>query len=241
MLPLLNACGGGDSGSSNTKPPSDTNINYQIDVDSTTPTDPYAGTGSFGIEKTDTAINFASGLTRGVVAEPVSYYLVYNYLIITRQLLKLPLVLNATWTEPDNGSISGWTISSVVTSLSASVSAGGSVYDNCAKITTTISGNGILSGTPATDVESEFIRGTRDVWYAPGVGVVMMQYHHENGYTTTAELQSYSLAKPSTDYFPLDVGDKWTYQWINEYRTEYVTDEYAVVRSCVGPCELPPP
>lgn len=234
---FLTACGGGGGGSNN--PPPDTNVNYLVEVTSTTPQFALPSTGSSSIEKTDTAVAKMGSKSIGSVAEPLPYYLVYQYLFNTWKLLKLPLVLNATWKEPDNGQSSGWNISSVVTSLSDSVTAGGVVYNNCAKITTTFSGDGIISGFHLTDVEKGFFRGTRDVWYAPGVGVVLLQYHHENGDTTTAELQSYSLAKPSTDYFPLAVGDTWTYQWINEYRTDYVTDVYTVDRTCVGPCQIP--
>lgn len=223
---LLVACGGSDGDSKHS-----TNPNYVVNVTSSSPST-YS---SFAIEESDSFIVFTGSTSHGVVYEPVPMYMFHSYIHYTNPLLKLPLTLNDSWSGPGKWDQSGWTHSSIVISLSESVVAGGSVYDNCAKITTTITGSGSDSiGNPATAEENAFVRGTRNMWFAPGVGLVKMVYTHENGYTTTGELQSYSLVEVSSSYFPLAIGNQWTYRWINGYRTSYVTETYSVDDVCEG-------
>lgn len=226
LVVLLAACGGSDGSSEHS-----TNPNYVINATSSSPSTYF----SFSVEESDSFIVFTGSTGQGVMYEPVPMYMFYSYIQHTNPLLKLPVTLNDTWSGPGKWRQSGWTHSSVVASLSESVVAGGSVYDNCAKITTTITGSGVNSvGDPVTEEENAFVRGSRDIWFAPGVGVVKMVYSHENGYVTTGELQSYSLAQASSSYFPLAIGSQWTYRWINGYRTSYVTETLSVDNVCEG-------
>ena len=61
--------------------------------------------------------------------------------------------------------------------------------------------------------------GVRTVWWAYGVGPVMITFRHTGGDVTTAELQRTSLtplpAPPDTDWFPLVAGAHATFQWSN--------------------------
>ena len=55
--------------------------------------------------------------------------------------------------------------------------------------------------------------GTREAWFAPGVGVVKLRYRHQNGYETCAELMDYEVIDESEDYLPLALGNRWRYRW----------------------------
>jgi len=227
LLLSLTACGGGEDDGNRVYP------NYRIDATSTTPLTFH----SFAVEQGDDHTVFTSSFGQGMGSyEPVPMYFFYSYLQYTNPLLKSPPTLNDSWSAPGKWSQSGWTHASVVAGVTESIVAGGTLYDNCVKITTTITGDGAdRSGTPASDEVNGFVRGSRDVWYAPGVGVVRMAYSHENGFATVGELQSYSLAAPSSSYFPLAVGNQWTYSWTNGYRTSIVTEVYTVAAACDGP------
>jgi len=65
--------------------------------------------------------------------------------------------------------------------------------------------------------------GVRTEWYAPGVGLVKVQYDHKNGKRTDAQLIRYSLAEDArilansaTEYLPLTLGNEWQYEWIDQ-------------------------
>jgi hypothetical protein len=80
--------------------------------------------------------------------------------------------------------------------------------------TTIFTGTGIEqpSGDPAGAEADAFVRGNRHIYLAAGVGIVRIEYMHESGATTVIELES-STVQPSNSYFPLAVGNEWTYSW----------------------------
>jgi len=238
VLFMLSACSesGGESAAEQN------NTNYKVSLTSSTPQ--LVGVesiGAYSIEKTDSYVQFNKFATKGAGYEPGAMYVLYAYLRGGFPLLKSPPVLNDRWNGEDGFTYPGWRYSSTVSGLSETVSAGSQIFTNCLKITTTITGDGVFNGTPVSQEQNAFVRGVRDIWFAPGVGVVKMQYKHENGFTTTAELISSTLVNnDSSDYFPLAIGNQWTYQWINEYRSSFVTDVYTVTSTCVGECDIKP-
>lgn len=58
--------------------------------------------------------------------------------------------------------------------------------------------------------------GTRIDWYAPGVGLVKLEFHHANGKTTRVDLVGYEVRAAGESYFPNRVGNTWEYEWHDE-------------------------
>jgi hypothetical protein len=54
--------------------------------------------------------------------------------------------------------------------------------------------------------------GTRERWYAPGVGLVKYRADQENGLKATVELAGYSIHGDRESYLPLAVGNWWEYK-----------------------------
>ncbi len=73
-----------------------------------------------------------------------------------------------------------------------------------------------------------FVNGTRFLWFAKGVGVVRMRYEHSDGKVTEAVLLSHSLVGRGHNYLPLQVGNRWTYAWKNDYRQEAVIETWKI-------------
>lgn len=229
LIFTLMSCGGGEESSEQVS-----HDNYLIKANSSSS----SATGSFSIEDSGSSVYWTSYKTTGGVYEPHAMYMVYHYIFNASPLLKLPLVLDDTWSGPGRYDY-GWTGTSVVTSLSESVTIGSAVYNDCAKIMTTITGNGTDSnGNPVTAEQNEFVRGVRNMWFAPGVGLIKVVYSHENGTSTNISLQSYSLSETSSAFFPLSTGNQWTYQWTNGYRNTYETETYVVDSICDGECKI---
>ena len=87
----------------------------------------------------------------------------------------------------------------------------------------------VIAGAKSDSEAAEtFVNGTRFLWFAKGVGLVRMRYEHSNGKVTEAVLLSHSLAGASDGYLPLQVGNRWTYAWKNDYRQEAVIETWKV-------------
>ena len=212
LLLMLAACSNGnsDGGDSNM-------ILYEVSVKSTTPSyKDISGRGSFVMTEEEPGLHIDAFFTQGVVEEPWTLYLLFHYINGGGgPILRPSLVLGDSWNWVGR---EGWRYSSTLESLSDSISAHGNIYQNCAKVVTTITGEGMDGNNhPVPAKANAFIRGVRTMWFAPGIGLVRMDYTHQDGTTTHAELKSADLAEKSSDYFPLNVGNSWTYTWINEY------------------------
>ena len=72
-----------------------------------------------------------------------------------------------------------------------------------------------LAGTPGDDYGS----GTRTIWWVRGVGPVKLELDHVDGSVTRAQLlgtnQVPAAVLPDQDFFPLRLGLKGTYRWVN--------------------------
>jgi RNA polymerase sigma-70 factor (ECF subfamily) len=104
-------------------------------------------------------------------------------------------------------------------------------FDNCLKI------KGIEKPNPNDNNEDDTERikqkrklnlincGTKHIWFAPGVGPVKFIFDSDDGVHVHIELAEYSVKDVGSDYFPLAIGNKWTYRWcgIDE---RYVTKGY---------------
>jgi len=61
--------------------------------------------------------------------------------------------------------------------------------------------------------ELGYYAGTKQVWYAPDVGLVKLVYQHRNGLTTEVELVEYEIAAGAGGWLPMAVGNRWRYTW----------------------------
>lgn len=65
------------------------------------------------------------------------------------------------------------------------------------------------------DKLNKLVRGTRDVYYAPGVGLVKMSLETKNHHLADLLLTRYNITQKTTDLLPLDIGNTWAYTWKN--------------------------
>lgn len=54
--------------------------------------------------------------------------------------------------------------------------------------------------------------GIKQVWFAPGVGLVRFDFDRADGVPVRVELARYHVAAGGNDYLPLAVGNRWEYQ-----------------------------
>ncbi|MCU0915339.1 MAG: hypothetical protein MUC88_12350 [Planctomycetes bacterium] len=182
--------------------------------------------------------------TRGSSPEPAAMYLLISYLAAPSPLLPSLQALgreDVNTPGMDRGALriserGDWNCRADTTleGLEA-VAVPGGTFAGALKYRTVITGT-------RTDSEagSAFVNGTRYLWFAPGVGLVRMRYEHANGKVTEAALLSHSLAGPGDTCLPLQIGNRWTYTWKNDYRQEAVIETWKVgARPQEG--ESPPP
>ena len=96
-----------------------------------------------------------------------------SYMYIPEKLFPASFEVGDTWSGYGSEVYSGTT--TVVTNT-ATVLVNGRSYANCLQLRTVISG------------PHPFGAGTRDAWFAPGVGLVKLVYNHDDGSVTRAEL-----------------------------------------------------
>ena len=65
----------------------------------------------------------------------------------------------------------------------------------------------------------------RRFWFAPGVGLVQLRAERGDGAEAVVQLKEFSIVEPSRDYFPLAIGNTWSYQCADT-PPGYVTKEF---------------
>lgn len=100
-----------------------------------------------------------------------------------------------------------------------SVSDGGVVttkagtFENCLKLTFSLER---ISENPNYYAdENAWQCGTKEFWYAPGVGIIKIDCTWGSMLTSNTELVSYSLPAEGSGYLPVHIGNKWVYEEIN--------------------------
>ncbi len=73
--------------------------------------------------------------------------------------------------------------------------------------------------------------GNREFTYAPGVGLVKSVFVRRDGNIGVAQLTSYEVSDGKGDYFPLALGNKWTYEWADKDGVFPTTDVYEVIEA----------
>jgi len=105
-----------------------------------------------------------------------------------------------------------------------SVSVPAEEFNNCLKVKYTITPSNLDYISNRKARLNLLNSGTKEMWYAPGVGLVRLKIHQGDGLETDIHLDSYTIAELSKDYLPLSVGNKWGYKVVN-IEDEYVQND----------------
>ncbi len=183
----------------------------------------YVGDGVCEIQKTDTYLSVIFSSSKYIdenhsAPGPKSIFL-DNIGQYSPGLFRFPLTVGKTWTKH------GVWNSQVQTIIEGyeSVNVDAGTFPECLKHKT------VFTGAEAdSELKSSLINGTRYLWFAKGVGLVKMRYEHSNNVITEAELTDYNIKGKSKEYFPFNVGSRWTYRWQNEYRNDPIIEKVQV-------------
>ena len=135
-------------------------------------------------------------------------YLALNYAEQPSLILKLSPKVGDEWTGIAHGASEGIEGNTVVESTTEKIEVPAGIFEDCLKVKTTITG-GVTEGNLLP--RDAFIRGTRTMYFAPGVGLIKLEYQHEVGHRTEIILVDYATQN-DISYFPLDVDNTWTYR-----------------------------
>lgn len=159
------------------------------------------------------------GAPAGMV--PLVMMMVYCYVLHPQPMIQFPLVVKNRWSGKvyDRG-VANWIGETKLESRSQVVTVPAGTFKNCLKLTTKIRH---AAGGPPTD----FMSGTRYMWFAPGLGLIKFEYHHGNEKLTHILLKEYVIGEGvgKRDYFPLNKGMEWKYDWHNGYYDVILEEE----------------
>ena len=180
--------------------------------------------GNFYMMRTDTVLVSAGFGTQGVGEnDPNPVYMLMNYILHPNtDVFRFPLVIGAAWTQK------GYWDSQVKTTLEGyeQIEVAAGTFQDCLKHKTVFTE--AKAGSP---LRSSLVNGTRYLWFAKGVGAVKMRYEHSNGTITEAELLESDVPVKGGEYFPLQVGNIWTYKWQNDYRDGAIIEQCQVIEN----------
>jgi RNA polymerase sigma factor (sigma-70 family) len=192
--------------------------------------------GIFRLQKSPDSLKSLRFATLGLVNVPICMfasltdgfalrYLALNYMEQPSLILKLPPQVGAEWTGI--AYFDGFEGATVVESATEKVEVPAGIFEYCLKVKTTITGS--AKKEVFSSSENAFIRGTRTMYFAPGVGLVKLEYQHETGHRTEIVLMDYATQR-DTSYFPLNVDNTWTYCWKDGYfaKEEHFTEVWTV-------------
>jgi len=88
-----------------------------------------------------------------------------------------------------------------------------------------------LTEEPRIQMLNAFYVGVREVWYAPGVGMVKVRVERENDVKAGLVLKEYDVKEQVRDYLPLAIGNRWSYGWEGVDASDYLVEHVLEVRS----------
>jgi len=154
--------------------------------------------------------------------------------IFKAELIELPLAVGKSWhvgwleDGPEGEEVV--TAPRTIESIGGTISTPAGTFENCLKIKMEVSTaeRNEPKDSPRARWRGQY-DGIRTEWYAPGIGLVKVQYNHRNGKRTDAELIHYSLVEDTTEYLPLMLGNEWQYEWIDQDGQKLFHETCAVV------------
>ena len=191
-----------------------------------TETGKHLADGGFNFNHTGKVFTSSGFHTKGYGdGDPSPMYMLLHYLNHGWiDIFRFPLVVGNSWEQ--EGAYKSQATTILEDYETVSVSAG--TFSACLKHKTAFTGADV-EDTDAS--RNALVNGTRYLWFAKGVGLVKMRYEHSNGVVTEAELIKYEIPLQSEEYFPAQIGTRWTYKWHNTYREEAVIEEWRVIRN----------
>jgi hypothetical protein len=132
-----------------------------------------------------------------------------DYLVWARVLLKFPVIEGDSWTE--SGGSNEYTIDSatVVEDIDAEVTVKAGTFTSCVVTKETFSVDPAYNSGAFISVYKKY--------FAPGVGLVKVVDTWYPGKVTTGELVEYHVQEADPDdYFPMEMGDWWKFDWTTE-------------------------
>ena len=169
------------------------------------------------------ALTSAGYSTRGMgLDDPSPRYMLLSYLVhYPTDLFRFPLDVGDTWTQEGKWDTQ---METTLAGYEQVVVSAGTFPASLKHKTVFVDANA------GSDLKNSLVNGTRYLWFVKGVGPVKMRYEHANGVVTEAELLEYNVPIKGDAYFPLEVGNQWTYKWQNGYRAEAVIETCRVAR-----------
>ena len=185
--------------------------------------------GNFCFEVTNEGISCHLRFTRGFMPTgmPLPMILAYYYVVQPgvfppAKMMKFPLVVGKQGSgKVGLGGVANWIGKATVRSRTKIVTVPAGTFKNCLMLKTEI--RPAAADSPPTD----FMSGTRYMWFAPGVGLIKVKYYHGNEKVTNILLKEYVIGRrvEKHDYFPLNKGMEWRYEWHNGYYDVIVEEE----------------
>jgi len=166
--------------------------------------------GTYGFSVTESEMQWRGYGTigGGSPGVPIGYMLGY-FLSHPSKILQFPIQPGDKWKD-------GWPGYSTTTEIkmsSAPVAVPAGIFRDCLEIATRI------AKTDEVEDAEEKINaycGTKRLWLAKAVGLVKMQYEHNDGSITEAMLIGYDVTSNDDSYYPLEPGSEWAYYWHND-------------------------
>ena len=180
--------------------------------------------GTFGFSVTESEMQWRGYGTigGGSPGVPIGYMLGY-FLSHPGKILQFPIQPGDKWQD-------GWPGYSTTTEIKIaveSVTVPAGTFKDCLEIETRIA---TTDEVEDTEEKINAYCGTKRLWLVKAVGLVKMQYEHNDGSVTEALLIGYDVLSdgvhplktnydvPSNDenYYPLEPGSEWSYYWHND-------------------------
>ncbi len=114
---------------------------------------------------------------------------------------------------------------SVMDTLSETVTTPAGTFEDCARSSSRIFASNTWEGEAVA---------CRELWFAPGTGIVRMTYQAAGEPADTSDLTDFHIETPSADYIPLSVGNWWRWRWIDgeeQYRFRAQSYREVVIES----------
>lgn len=220
-----------------------TERNITVVIKITTENGEHLGEGTFSLKRTDALLGL-TGFNFGWVGSNPVELLSTTFLatFLTPFLFKFPTVVGDTWTQE------GFWDSQPKTTLDRyeQIQTSTEVFPMCLKhksvfIDTTpqpqndipliIDNERYKLDSKRANLIENFVNGTRDLWFANGVGLVKMRYEHANGLTTETELFEYNVPGKTEESLPMQIGSTYTYKYHNVFRDETVFEKWNVTEN----------
>jgi hypothetical protein len=161
---------------------------------------------------------------------PIGYaapYLLRN----PSKMLQFPIQQGDKWSDD----WSGYRATTEVKKASEPITVPAGTFKDCFEIETRI-----VKTEEAKDEEAiiNSYCGTRRLWLAKDVGLVKMQYEHNDGSITEMRLISYDVPSKDGSFFPFEPGVEWTYYWHNDHHAHGVQETWVLIGKPSKPLKL---